>query len=179
MDNLTADIYVYDLTTQTKTFITQVGNSDPLAAISGNHVIWQKSNGTTLDVFVYDMSTGLPAINISDDNVNTDQGAMIDGDYIVWQKTLATDGSRHTYLYEISTETTTYIGTNAPTDISGDYMLYGGVYQISTGTTDPLPSGNFEHIDGDYVVGTSSGDVKLYQVSTGVTTTISNDAHKF
>lgn len=172
-----ADIYLYDIPTETSKKISSNGFSP---YISGNYVVWYSiNNGNT--VVLYDIAQ------------DTAKEITIPGIFgipsgfarpAVYNNTVVyeADPSGDLYLYDIPSGTSRKIAVGNAPQIFGDYVVWtvglsqsGAnpivLYQISTQTQKEIGRGDAVQIYGDVVVYRNSSDqqVHAYSISSGQT----------
>lgn len=179
------------------TQITNNSTNDQMPLIDGDYITWEGSDGTDLEIFLYQIST--TTTTQLTNNTSIDNHPEINGDYIVWESYIdGTGWEPDIFLYQISTATTSQITFNNVNDyapkIYGDYIVWHQqpsffesnvfLYQISTATTTQLSTSGFaflpvidqNHIawvDGSFFSG--GQDILLYNIDTAITTQVTND----
>ncbi|MHC4974267.1 MAG: FIMAH domain-containing protein [Planctomycetota bacterium] len=145
------DVYVYDLTTDVETRITDEAADQVWPDICGDRVVWHDARNGRPDIYLCDLSTGVET-RITDDPNYNQWYPRISGDRIVWQD--ARNGWS-LYMHDLATGTETLIS-----DASGSVLA---------------PT-----ISGDQIVWTdfrnSQWDLFLYDLATGAETQLTNDA---
>jgi len=134
--NGNADIYLYDLSTNTERAITTNPAEQRYPDISGDKIVWDDYRNGNTDIYLYDLSTN------TERRITTDPAEQfmpsISGDKIVWID--GRNGTEDTYLYDLSNNTERQITT----DRGNDYV-YG--------------------ISGDKIIGERNADIYLYDLS--------------
>jgi beta propeller repeat protein len=180
------DIYLYDLSTNQETQITEYGGENP--SISGDKIVWEDD----YDIYMYDLSTN-QEIQITTGSIFT-KNPSISGDKIVWKE------SGIIYMYDLSTNQEIQITTGSfltkNPSISGDKIVWEDdrngnddiyMYDLSTNqetqiTTDSNTQTN-PSISGDKIVWeddrNGNFDIYMYDLSTNQETQIVKYSNPF
>ncbi len=190
-----ADIYMYDLSNNTKFQITTNENNQEFPAIDGDKIVWSDNRNGNWDIYMYDLGTKME-MQITNDS-NGQMFPRIHGDKIVWMDDR--NGNSDIYMYEISTKTESQITTNSSEqrnpDIDGEKIVWvddrNGIdwnifmYDINS-TTNPerqittnSSQQRFPRIDGDKIVWDDNRngnyDIYMYDLSTNTEKLITSD----
>lgn len=184
-------IYVYNLTTGSKTLVVQ-GRDMWSPDISGDKVVWMDYSALQYDIRMYDITTGTER-NITNDVYYQGEPA-ISGDKIVW--TDNRNGNYDIYMYNLTTNTETQITSdwNNPYNpaISGDKIVwvdwrYGNadifMYDLVTNTETRITTNRNNQdspaISGSKIVWTDyrngNADIYMYDLATNAETRITTD----
>jgi len=144
-------------------------DSDP--QVSGSNVVWYGSDGHDTEIFMYDGSTTLQLTN----NGYHDRHPQVSGSMAVW------DSDQGIFWYDGST-VSQLAGNGADPRISGPNIYWrdpsGDVlYHYDGTTTNPLGVGFHPDADGSKVVFSRLGDIFMHDVSTGLTTQITDNTY--
>ena len=122
--NVNADVYLYDLSTNTERQLTTNPFNQVNIDISGSKVVYQDDRNGNVDVFLFDLSTNTERQLTKDGS--TQQYPKIDGTKVVYAD--LRNGNQDIYLYDLSTNTERQITNDASTqtvpDISGNKIVY-------------------------------------------------------
>lgn len=97
--------------------ITDDPYEDNLPQIKGNYVVWQRSEGGSFQIFLYDVTAGGVPIQISNDPTCDHLNPQTDGQYVVWWSDKPTGAE--VWLYDIGTGTPIQI---SPSDGYNHYL---------------------------------------------------------
>jgi hypothetical protein len=155
------DVYLYNLTTQTETAIsTAIGNQMACMTDGQNYLTYCEEYQTTKKVLLYNITTTVTTeINsVTGDNIFIDGGTII-GQNVTYVETETENGSAvngvKLYLYNIPTTSKTLIVESANLHGNGgnNWVSSAGLYN-------------------DYIVYGGWPGVKVYNITTEITTTI-------
>ena len=184
------EIYRYQISTDTKTQITNNSTVEYYPYIQGDSIVWAGMTNGHDEIFLHRISTGTTT-QISNNEFELNWWPQPSGDYVVWFGD-DYDGDSEIMLYQISTGTTTQITDNAIDDdypeIDGNYIVWGQndgshftrhLYVINTGQTKQIsPDSTYASrtrniIKGDFVTWSNfagypaeEDECYLYQIST-------------
>ncbi len=189
------NIYLYNLSTSTKTLISNQLGIYP--AIYGDKIVWQgECSGDC--IYMYDISSS-KQIRVTD-NRSISSLPAIYGDRIVWESRTNDSGSSNIFMYDISTSRKTQITTNESNqrnpDIYGDRIVWEDhrngnldiyMYDLSTAKEMQITTSGSAHdpaIYGDRIVWqddrndkeyTENSDIYMYDLSTKKETQITTN----
>jgi beta propeller repeat protein len=184
------EIYLYQISTGTKTQITNNSTVEYYPYIQGDSIVWAGMTNGHDEIFLHQISTGTTT-QISNTEFELNWWPQPSGDYVVWFGD-DYDGDSEIMLYQISNGTTTQITDNAIDDdypeIDGNYIVWGQndgshftrhLYAINTGQTKQIsPDSTYASrtrniIKGDFVTWSNfagypaeEDECYLYQIST-------------
>lgn len=152
----------------------------------GVHVVYELSDGSDLEIYLYNISTGITTQVTN--NSAYDDFPLVEGDYVIWQGGNA-QGWAEIWAYKISTGqitnlSNTAVGNESEATISGRYVAWTNgnlsIYDLQTMQlvrTIPLTDYDREpQLDGNYLIwrnyNTSTGfsRIKLHNIVTNTTT---------
>ncbi len=186
-----ANIYFYDIESQTETPITYLGGDQLLNDISGNLVVFTDYGEGNADIYVYNCVTEVLE-QITDDPVSQ-RNPAISGNLIVFEDNR--NGDFDIYLYNFATGIETRLtdddGQQIKPVISGTIVAWedyrnenADIYMLdlSTGVEIPIARNAAAErdpdVDGDIITFTtdrsSPGDVYYYRISTGEMVAVTN-----
>ena len=194
------DVYLYDLSTDTETQITDTLTFKGSPIISNNKIVWAEERNYNWDIYLYNLSTN------TERQITTDPGiqicASISGDKIVWEDYRNDDGSwanPDIYLYDLSTNTERQITTDPSEQrrprVFGDKIVWDDLrngfyaiylYDLSTNTERQVTANPqnqyYADISNDKIVWMddrnlydSNSDVYLYDLSTNIERQVTAD----
>jgi TolB protein len=172
-----------------ETQITGLSSDQGRPVIDENRIVWFDERSGTVDLRLYDLSTGMENVIATNARSEPDSLPAIDGDRIVWED--KRNGNSDIYLYNLATEQETPITTRGTVqwfpDISGTKIVWEDardfetnsfdiyLYDLATGEehpvcTQPL-SQYFPAIAGNAIVWNDkrngNSDVYLFDLDTG------------
>ncbi|OKH36827.1 hypothetical protein NIES2119_15505 [[Phormidium ambiguum] IAM M-71] len=169
------DIYLYDISTETTTNISNNGSGiiDRIPSISENNIVWQQIVGSSDgEIIRYDITTGTTT-QITNNSTN-EFSPKISGNKVVWSGYINQNYGPVIFLHDITTGTTTNINNDLLSDynpaISGNNVVWESIgvgddddifhYNILTGTTTQISDNPWDDyqpsISGNYAVWVSN-----------------------
>ncbi|MFH1111938.1 MAG: S8 family serine peptidase [Patescibacteria group bacterium] len=174
-----ADIYMYDIATDTEQRITTNTKAQTDPVISGNRIVWQDNRNGNWDIYVYDLTTGQEQQVSTGPGWNSEETPDISSFGIVWQDDRNGNwdiyfrkfpGNQYPYITPIGDKSVNF--GNALTfrinasDPEGDTLTY---------SVDSLPQGaSFNPATHIFSWSPTSADIGLYDLIFSVTDSYGN-----
>ncbi len=116
--NANMDIWLYDLSTNSKRALFNQAYHESRPSVSGSKVAWLDKRSGNLEVYVYDLSTGVEKriTNSPSDKISP----QISGDRIVWQDF----ADQTVHLYDLATNTDRILAKATNPSISGNKVAW-------------------------------------------------------
>jgi len=191
--NKDADIYIYDIDSETEIRIDMPGDQ-LLNDISGNLVVFTDYGTGNSEILVYNWFTNAALRNITNHSASQ-RNPAISGNLIVYED--SRNGNSDIYLYNLATDTETRLTDDDAHQInpaiSGNIVVWedwrndnGDIYMFDlligneTQITNDTNQDMEPDVDGDIIAFTSKrdspGDVYYYRISTGDMVAVTNNS---
>ena len=122
------------------------GSTETAPAVSGTNLVWTGYNGTNLDVFYQDISTGAAPVNLSNTTADNELFPQVSGTNVVWTHTSASSSGDIVTCVASSCKPTTIEAASSAVHFA--HAAIGGNYVV------------FERISSQY-------DIDIFDVSIG------------
>jgi beta propeller repeat protein len=174
-----ADIYMYDIATDTEQQITTNTKAQTDSVISGNMIVWQDNRNGSWDIYVYDLTTGQEQQVSSGPGWNSEEAPDISPFGIIWQDNRNGNwdiyfkkfpGNQYPYITPIGDKSVNFGNTLTFTvnasDPEGDTLTY---------SVDSLPQGaSFNSTTHIFSWRPTSANIGLYGLVFSVTDSYGN-----